>query len=106
MYSFSKYKDQYKSNLRLALPVVLTQLGQILTKKKSSFDFTSISWQSMPAFFKIALNVLYPFSEFVNSFMAQEIHAYIRKVLAEKFGAAAEETAILYGCLLYTSRCV
>ena len=28
---------------------------------------------------------------------AQEIHAYIRKVLAEKFGAAAEETAILYG---------
>lgn len=32
MYSFSKYKDQYKSNLLLALPVVLTQLGQILTQ--------------------------------------------------------------------------
>ena len=32
MYSFSKYKDQYKSNLRLALPVVLTQVGQILTQ--------------------------------------------------------------------------
>ena len=28
---------------------------------------------------------------------AQEIHAYIRQVLAEKFGAAAAETAILYG---------
>lgn len=28
---------------------------------------------------------------------AEEIHAYIRKVLAEKFGAAADETAILYG---------
>lgn len=28
---------------------------------------------------------------------AQEIHAYIRKVLASKFGAAAEDTAILYG---------
>ncbi|MEG1759581.1 MAG: triose-phosphate isomerase [Alistipes sp.] len=28
---------------------------------------------------------------------AQEIHAYIRKVLAAKFGAAAQETAILYG---------
>ncbi len=28
---------------------------------------------------------------------AQEIHAYIRKVLAEKFGAAAENTVILYG---------
>lgn len=28
---------------------------------------------------------------------AQEIHAYIRKVLSEKFGAAAAETAILYG---------
>ncbi len=28
---------------------------------------------------------------------AQEIHAYIRKVLAAKFGAAAAETAILYG---------
>ncbi|MDD3108965.1 MAG: triose-phosphate isomerase [Alistipes sp.] len=28
---------------------------------------------------------------------AQEIHAFIRKVLAEKFGAAADDTAILYG---------
>ena len=28
---------------------------------------------------------------------AEEIHAYIRQVLTEKFGAAAEETAILYG---------
>ncbi|MDE5579510.1 MAG: triose-phosphate isomerase [Alistipes sp.] len=28
---------------------------------------------------------------------AQEIHAHIRKVLAAKFGAAAEECAILYG---------
>ncbi|MEG1672799.1 MAG: triose-phosphate isomerase [Alistipes sp.] len=28
---------------------------------------------------------------------AQEIHAYIRKVLAAKFGAAAAETSILYG---------
>ncbi len=28
---------------------------------------------------------------------AEEIHAYIRKVLAEKFGAAANQTAILYG---------
>ncbi len=28
---------------------------------------------------------------------AEEIHAYIRKVLAEKFGAAADETPILYG---------
>lgn len=27
----------------------------------------------------------------------QEIHAYIREVLAAKFGAAAQETAILYG---------
>ncbi len=32
MYGFSKYKDQYKANLRLALPVMLTQLGQILTQ--------------------------------------------------------------------------
>lgn len=32
MYSFSKYKTQYVANLRLALPVVLTQLGQILTQ--------------------------------------------------------------------------
>ena len=28
---------------------------------------------------------------------AQEIHAYIRQVLTAKFGAAAQETAILYG---------
>ena len=28
---------------------------------------------------------------------AQEIHAFIRKTLAEKFGAAAEDCAILYG---------
>ena len=32
LYNFVKYKDQYKANLKLALPVVLTQLGQILTQ--------------------------------------------------------------------------
>lgn len=32
MYKFSTYKQQYKANLLLALPVVLTQLGQILTQ--------------------------------------------------------------------------
>ena len=32
MYKFATYKEQYKANLRLALPVVLTQLGQILTQ--------------------------------------------------------------------------
>lgn len=31
-YNFAKYRDQYKANLRLALPVVLTQVGQILTQ--------------------------------------------------------------------------
>lgn len=29
---FSKYKDQYRRNLALAFPIVLTQLGQILTQ--------------------------------------------------------------------------
>lgn len=32
MYQFSKYREQYKSNLKLALPVVLTQLGQVLVQ--------------------------------------------------------------------------
>ena len=32
-----------------------------------------------------------------TSDQAQEMHAFIRKVLAEKFGAAAAETVILYG---------
>ena len=32
-----------------------------------------------------------------TSEQAQEIHAYIRSVLAEKFGALAEEISILYG---------
>lgn len=32
-----------------------------------------------------------------SSDQAEEIHAFIRKVLAEKFGAAAEKTPILYG---------
>jgi triosephosphate isomerase len=32
-----------------------------------------------------------------TSEQAQEIHAHIRKVLTEKFGAAANDTAILYG---------
>lgn len=32
-----------------------------------------------------------------TSDQAQEMHAYIRKVLAEKFGKAADETPILYG---------
>ena len=32
MYRFSTYKEQYRSNLLLALPIVLTQVGQILTQ--------------------------------------------------------------------------
>lgn len=32
MYSFAKYREQYKSNLKLALPVVLTQVGQVLVQ--------------------------------------------------------------------------
>lgn len=32
MYAFSTYKEQYKANLKLAFPVVLTQLGQILVQ--------------------------------------------------------------------------
>ena len=32
-----------------------------------------------------------------TSDQAQEMHAFIRKVLAEKFGSQAEQTAILYG---------
>ena len=32
-----------------------------------------------------------------TSDQAQEMHAFIRKVLAEKFGDAAQETSILYG---------
>ncbi|MDE5708829.1 MAG: MATE family efflux transporter [Alistipes sp.] len=32
LYDYAKYRDQYKANLKLALPVVLTQVGQILTQ--------------------------------------------------------------------------
>ena len=32
MYSFAKYREQYRQNLRLALPVVAAQLGQILVQ--------------------------------------------------------------------------
>lgn len=32
MYKFSKYKQEYKSNLRLALPVVMSQLGQVVVQ--------------------------------------------------------------------------
>ncbi len=32
MYKFSKYKEQYRSNLRLALPVMLSQLGHIIVQ--------------------------------------------------------------------------
>ncbi len=32
MYSFSKYKEQYKLNLQLAIPVVLSQLGQVIVQ--------------------------------------------------------------------------
>lgn len=31
-YDFRKYLPQYRANLHLALPVVLTQVGQILTQ--------------------------------------------------------------------------
>ncbi len=32
MYNFSKYKEQYRSNLALAFPVVLSQLGQVIVQ--------------------------------------------------------------------------
>ncbi len=32
MYNFSKYKGEYKANLKLALPVVLSQLGQVVVQ--------------------------------------------------------------------------
>lgn len=32
MYSFSKYKEQYRENLRLALPVILSQVGHIVVQ--------------------------------------------------------------------------
>ncbi len=32
MYSFSKYKEQYRENLRLAIPVILSQLGHIVVQ--------------------------------------------------------------------------
>ena len=36
---------------------------------------------------------------------AQEIHAFIRSLIADKYGKeVADNTSILYGCLLYTSQ--
>jgi len=32
LYSFSRYKEQYRANLKLALPVVMSQVGQILVQ--------------------------------------------------------------------------
>ncbi len=32
MYKFSKYKEQYKANLKLAIPVILSQLGQVIVQ--------------------------------------------------------------------------
>ncbi|MFI3286107.1 MAG: MATE family efflux transporter [Rikenellaceae bacterium] len=32
MYKFSRYKEEYKANLKLALPVVLSQLGQVIVQ--------------------------------------------------------------------------
>ncbi len=32
MYRFSKYKEQYKANLQLALPVILSQLGHVVVQ--------------------------------------------------------------------------
>ena len=32
MYKFSNYKKQYKANLKLALPIILAQLGQVIVQ--------------------------------------------------------------------------
>ncbi|MFR9524007.1 MAG: MATE family efflux transporter [Rikenellaceae bacterium] len=32
MYKFSKYREEYKANLKLALPVVMSQLGQVVVQ--------------------------------------------------------------------------
>ena len=48
MYRFSTYKRQYKANLKLALPVVMTQLGQILVQVADNVMAAASHWASRP----------------------------------------------------------
>jgi triosephosphate isomerase len=69
--------------------VVKTQL-QTVINQLSAEDFEKIIIAYEPVW---AIGT----GKTATSAQAQEVHAYIRKVLKEKFGAAADNTAILYG---------
>ncbi|MDR3350786.1 MAG: triose-phosphate isomerase [Prevotellaceae bacterium] len=69
--------------------VVAQQLGEVLLKLTPA-DFAKIIVAYEPVW---AIGT----GKTATSAQAQEIHAHIRKTLAGRFGAAAEDTAILYG---------
>ncbi len=84
--------------------------GEVLAEREAEKHFTVVGEQIQKALFHLTAE---EFSRVVIAYepvwaigtgrtaspaQAQEMHAFIRKVLADKFGqAAAEETTILYG---------
>ncbi len=84
--------------------------GEVLSEREAETHFTVVGEQIKKALFHLTAE---EFARVVIAYepvwaigtgrtaspaQAQEMHAYIRKVLADKFGeAAAEETTILYG---------
>lgn len=69
--------------------VVKAQLDEVICKL-STEDFSKVIIAYEPVW---AIGT----GKTATSAQAQEIHAFIRKTLAAKFGAAAEQTPILYG---------
>ncbi len=84
-------------------------IGERLQEREAGQHFEVVSQQLQKVIYQLSAN---DFEQIIlayepvwaigtgktaTSAQAQEMHAYIRQVLREKFGTAAEDTAILYG---------
>ena len=84
-------------------------VGEVLEERESEKHFEVVKQQLTDGLFNLApeqfAHVVIAYEpvwaigtgKTASAEQAQEIHAYIRQVLTAKFGAAAQETAILYG---------
>ena len=101
-------RNRVRAALNEGLKVILC-VGEVLSERKDGITSQIVSAQTEIALGGVSAdelkNIIIAYEpvwaigtgKTAPAEQAQEIHAYIRTILREKFGAAADETPILYG---------
>ena len=101
-------RNRVRAALNEGLKVILC-VGEVLSERKDGITSQIVSAQTEIALGGVSAdelkNIIIAYEpvwaigtgKTATAEQAQEIHAYIRTILREKFGAAADETPILYG---------